>query len=250
MKELVILCGLMPRDIRKLATSSLSHIRIRPSTVLLHLFHLKALVQRDRIILLDDETSVPSRVAFMHELHQGWRQMDTALTAEASSGAEAAVRRESYGRQQFTFEFHALEAVFISVVLQLEEELEALRLSTELVLRSLEDDIDHRTLITLLNLSNNVAQFTRHAELVRTAVEDILDRDDRVAALYLTTKAAKDVGDKTMDDDLTVPERLLGSYYIAYSEIVQEAHNLASGIRNTQERSEFYNPAPVFLIPS
>lgn len=235
--ELTTRYGLMPRDVRKLATSSNSHIRIRPSTVLLHIFHLKVLVQRDRVLVFDDATSVASRAAFVRELRERMRHRDTAHDAEA-----AAVRQASYGQQRLPFEFHALEAVLSFVVSELERELAAVHLSTELVLRSLEDDIDRRTLITLLSLSSKVVQFARQAELVRDAVEEVLDRDDRVAALYLTAKTAAGGGGKTAADDLTVAERLLGSYYIAYNGIVHDAQNLVSGIRNTQERSDFCAP--------
>ncbi|KAK4135277.1 hypothetical protein BT67DRAFT_448910 [Trichocladium antarcticum] len=214
--ELTTRYGLMPRDVRKLATSSNSHIRIRPSTVLLHIFHLKVLVQRDRVLVFDDATSVASRAAFVRELRERMRHRDTAHDAEA-----AAVRQASYGQQRLPFEFHALEAVLSFVVSELERELAAVHLSTELVLRSLEDDIDRRTLITLLSLSSKVVRFARQAELVRDAVEEVLDRDDRVAALYLTAKTAA-------ADDLTVAERLLGSYYIAYNGIVHDAQNLVA----------------------
>jgi magnesium transporter len=232
-ERLTTLYGLVPRDIRKLAASTHSHIRIRPSTVLLHIFHLKVLVQRDRILLFDDATNVASRAAFLRELRERILQGDT-------------VQQERYSQQRLTFEFRALEAVLSVVVSELEAELETVRRSAERVLRCLEDDVDRRTLITLLSLSNKVVQFARQAELVRSALDNVLDRDERVAALYLTAKGTRDGRAKSVDDDLTVAERLLGSYYIAYNEIVQDAQNLVSGLRNTQERSDFYRPPRSF----
>ncbi|KAK3901672.1 mitochondrial inner membrane magnesium transporter MRS2 [Staphylotrichum tortipilum] len=234
------LYGLTPRDVRKLAASSLSHIRIRRSTVLLHLYHVKVLVQRDRILLFDDSASSASRAGLLRELQEGWlRQREAAAAAAAAAeapGEEADA--DLFQEQQLTFEFHALEAVLNSVVSELEGELAAIRRSAECILRSLEEDVDRHTLITLLGLSNEVAQFSQQADLILDAVEGVLDRDDHVAALYLTAKAVAAEGGRaamTEDDDLTVAERLLGSYYIAYNEIVQEAQNLASEIRNTQE---------------
>ncbi|KAL0943460.1 inner membrane magnesium transporter mrs2 [Colletotrichum truncatum] len=230
--ELTTRYGLVPRDIRKIEASTLSHIGIRPSTVLLHLFHLKVLVQRDRALVFDDATSPASRSAFLREIQEGIRQRDTAVAKAAAGQRED----ESYGQPQPTFEFLALEAVLSSVVSELEGELDAVRRPVERVLKSLEDDVDRRALLALLNISGRATRLAAQAELVLTAVEDVLDWDDSLAALYLSAKAAdKDGRGKTADDDLTVAEALLGSYYVAYNEIVQETQSLVSSIRNTQE---------------
>ncbi|KAH9241014.1 hypothetical protein K456DRAFT_1823591 [Colletotrichum gloeosporioides 23] len=216
--ELTTSYGLVPRDIRKIELSTLSHIGIRPSTILIHLFHLKVLVQRDRALIFDGATSPTSREAFLRDIGEAIKQRNAALA-----------------EPQATFEFLALEAVLSSVVTELEGKLAAVRLPADRVLASLEDDVDRRVLLNLFGLSGRATWVAAQAELVLGAVEDVLDWDDSLAALYLTEKADPNALAKTVDDDLTAAESLLGSYYNALNEIVQEAQSLVSSIRNTQE---------------
>ncbi|KAF4873712.1 Mitochondrial inner membrane magnesium transporter MRS2 [Colletotrichum siamense] len=229
--ELTTRYGLVPRDIRKIELSTLSHIGIRPSTVLIHLFHLKVLVQHDRALIFDDATSPTSREAFLRDIGEAIKQRNAALAEVACERKED----ETYAQPQATFEFLALEAVLSSVVTELEGELAAVRLPADRVLASLEDDVDRRVLLNLFGLSGRATWVAAQAELVLGAVEDVLDWDDSLAALYLTEKADPNALAKTVDDDLTAAESLLGSYYNALNEIVQEAQSLVSSIRNTQE---------------
>ncbi|KAF9877026.1 hypothetical protein CkaCkLH20_05292 [Colletotrichum karsti] len=229
--ELTTRYGLVPRDIRKIEASALSHIGLRPSTVLVHLFHLKVLVQRDRALIFDDATSMTSRDNFLRDIREAIRLRDTTESEAAAYQEED----KTYSQPRASFEFLALEAVLSSVVSELEVELEAVRRPAEHVLKSLEYDVDRRVLLNLFGLSGKATWVAAQAELVLTAVEDVLDWDDSLAALYLTAKAGPDGRAKTADDDLTAAEMLLGSYYNALNEIVQEAQSLVSSIRNTQE---------------
>ncbi|KAL8404385.1 hypothetical protein RB594_009291 [Gaeumannomyces avenae] len=240
--ELLSKYGLAPRDIRKIDTSKLSHILIRPTTVLLHLFDFKVLVQRNRVLLFDDgkapSPECPSQILstpradLLRDLQDRIRQQQL----------EGQGYDEYY--KALPYEFRALEAVLGAVVTQLERELDAIHEPAARILRSLEEDdasaaddglvMDRRKLRALLGLSDRVTRFARQAELVRSAVEDVLDYDDRLAALYLTDRAAGRAR-RAAHDDLTAIELLLDSYYKAYDEIAQEAQNLVSSIRNTEE---------------
>ena len=77
-----------------------------------------------------------------------------------------------------------------------------------------------------------MSTFEQKAKLVRDAIEDLLEADDDLAAMYLTEKANEV---KRALDDHTEVEMLLESYHKLTDEIVQEAGNLVSGIRNTEE---------------
>ncbi|KAK5998781.1 Mitochondrial inner membrane magnesium transporter MRS2 [Cladobotryum mycophilum] len=214
--ELIAKYGLLPRDLRKIDSSNLPHILIRPSAILLNLLHLRVLIKRDRVLLFDvygSKTSYPQS-AFMYDL-QGKLQ-----------------QKSSQGTSGLPYEFRALEAVLTSVTSELEADFEAVREPVMQVLSELEDDIDRQKLRQLLILSKRVSTFEQKAKLVRDAIEELLEADDDLAAMYLTEKA-HDLYRNT--DDHTEVEMLLESYGKITDEIVQEASNLVSGIRNTED---------------
>lgn len=208
--------GLLPRDLRKIDSSNLPHILVRPSAILLNLLHLKVLIKHDRVLLFDvygSTTSYPQS-AFMYELQGKLQQKQTP------------------GANNLPYEFRALEAVLMSVTSELEADFEAVRDPVIRVLAELEDDIDRDKLRVLLVLSKRVSTFEQKARLVRDALEELLEADDDLADMYLT--------EKTHDlfrgeDDHTEIELLLESYNKICDEVVQEASNLVSSIRNTEE---------------
>ncbi|KAK0717106.1 mitochondrial inner membrane magnesium transporter mrs2 [Lasiosphaeria miniovina] len=214
--ELIAKYGLLPRDLRKIDSSNLPHIVVRPSAILLNLLHLKVLIKHDRVLLFDvygSRTSF-SQSAFMYDL-QGKLQ-----------------QKQMPGANNLPYEFRALEAVLTSVTTELEAEFGTVRDPILLVLSELEDVIDREKLRSLLYLSKRVSTFEQKAKLVRDAIEELLEADDDLAAMYLT--------EKTHDlfrgeDDHTEIELLLESYNKICDEVVQEASNLVSSIRNTEE---------------
>lgn len=210
--------GLLPRDLRKIDSSTLPHILIRPSAILLNLLHLKVLIKHDRVLLFDvygSKTSY-SQSAFMYDLQGKLQQKGPPPT----------------GGLPLPYEFRALESVLTSVTSELEADFEAVREPVMHILSQLEDDIDRQKLRVLLILSKRVSTFEQKVKLVRDAIEELLEADDDLAAMYLTEKA-HDL--RRGLDDHTEIEMLLESYHKLTDEIVQEAGNLVSGIRNTEE---------------
>ena len=130
------------------------------------------------------------------------------------------------------YEFRALEAVLISVTAGLEGEFEGVREPVVRVLRELEEDIDRDKLRHLLIYSKKLGTFEQKARLVRDAIDDLLEADDDLAAMYLTEKAQ---GKERTEEDHTEVEMLLESYHKVCDEIVQVSGNLVSNIRNTEE---------------
>ena len=130
------------------------------------------------------------------------------------------------------YEFRALEAVLISVTTSLESEFEGVRDPIVKVLRELEEDIDRDKLRYLLIYSKKLGTFEQKARLVRDALDELLEADDDLAAMYLTEKAK---GIKRSEADHAEVELLLESYHKVADEIVQAAENLVSNIRNTEE---------------
>ena len=215
--ELIAKYGLMPRDLRKIDSSVLPHILVRPSSILINLLHLRVLIQCDRVLVFDAFGSTDSytQSLFMYDLEGKLRQK-----ADAKNG------------NYLPYEFRALEAVLISVTQGLESEFEGVREPVVRVLRELEEDIDREKLRYLLIHSKKLATFEQKARLVRDAINDLLEADDDLAAMYLTEHKQ---GKKRRDDDHQEVEMLLEAYHKVCDEIVEVSGNLISNIRNTEE---------------
>jgi magnesium transporter len=146
------------------------------------------------------------------------------------------------------YEFRALESVLISVITSLEKEFEGVRKPVVRVLRELEEDIDRDKLRMLLIYSKKLGTFEQKAKLVRDAIDELLEADDDLAAMYLTEKTHDLL---RHEDDHTEVEMLLESYHKLCDEIVQESGNLVSNIRNTEEMLVHIQiPSPLLTICS
>ncbi|TLD23423.1 cora-domain-containing protein [Venturia nashicola] len=215
--ELIAKYGLLPRDLRKIDSSLLPHILIRPEAILLNLLHLRVLIKHNRVLVFNAYGSTDSytQSVFMYDLEGKLRQMDAR-----SNGS-------------LPYEFRALEAVLISCTTGLESEFEGVRDPVVRVLRELEEDIDRDKLRYLLVYSKRLGTFEQKARLVRDALDELLEADDDLADMYLTEKTVNGKG--RSEQDHTEVEMLLESYHKVADEIVQAAENLVSNIRNTEE---------------
>ena len=209
--------GLLPRDLRKIDSSLLPHILVRPSAILINLLHLRVLIKHDRVLVLDayGTTDSYTQSVFMYDLSGKLAQKDTS--------------RQPGG---LPYEFRALEAVLISVTTGLEGEFVVVSEPVVRVLRELEEDIDRDKLRHLLIYSKKLGTFEQKARLVRDAIDDVLDADDDLVSMYLTERAQ---GKVRQEDDHTEVEMLLESYHKVCDELVQVSGNLVSNIRNTEE---------------
>ena len=208
--------GLLPRDLRKIDSSLLPNILIRPTAILINLLHIRALIKHNRVLVFDayGTTDSKSQSVFMYDLDSKLRQKESAVTGNLA------------------YEFRALEAVLISVTLSLEKEFEGVSEPVMRVLMELEEDIDRDKLRSLLVYSKKLGTFEQKARLVRDALSELLEADDDLSAMYLSEKAAGTIRD---EEDHTEVEMLLESYHKVADEIVQAAENLVSSIRNTEE---------------
>ncbi|KAF2131048.1 cora-domain-containing protein [Dothidotthia symphoricarpi CBS 119687] len=214
--ELIAKYGLLPRDLRKIDSSLLPHILVRPSAILINLLNLRVLLKHNRVLVFDayGTTDSKSQSVFMYDLDLKLRQKESPATGTLA------------------YEFRALEAVLISVTLSLEKEFEGVSEPVVKVLRDLEEDIDRDKLRYLLIYSKKLGSFEQKARLVRNALEELLEADDDLSAMYLSEKAEGKLRD---EDSHTEVEMLLESYHKVADEIVQAAENLVSSIRNTEE---------------
>ncbi|KAF2635058.1 cora-domain-containing protein [Massarina eburnea CBS 473.64] len=214
--ELIAKYGLLPRDLRKIDSSILPNILIRPTAILINLLHIRALIKHNRVLVFDayGTTDSKSQSLFMYDLDLKLRQKESPATGTLA------------------YELRALEAVLISVTLGLEKEFEGVSDPVVRVLMELEEDIDRDKLRYLLVYSKKLGTFEQKARLVRDALSELLEADDDLSAMYLTEKAE---GKLRAEDDHTEVEMLLESYHKIADEIVQSAENLVSSIRNTEE---------------
>ncbi|KAF1991383.1 cora-domain-containing protein [Aulographum hederae CBS 113979] len=216
--ELIAKFGLLPRDLRKIDSSLLPHILVRPSAILINLLHLHCLIKHDRVLVFDAYGSSDSyaQSVFLYDLEGKLRQKQPSTQAGG-----------------LPYEFRALEAVLVSVTTGLESEFEGVREPVVGVLRELEEDIDRDKLRYLLIYSKKLGTFEQKARLVRDALDELLEADDDLAAMYLSEKA--NGGKGRSENEHTEVEMLLESYHKVTDEIVQAAENLVSNIRNTEE---------------
>ncbi|OAP56614.1 hypothetical protein AYL99_08726 [Fonsecaea erecta] len=217
--ELIAKYGLLPRDLRKIDSSVLPHILVRPSAILINLLHLRVLIQSDRVLVFDAFGSTDSytQSLFMYDLEGKLRQK-----ADPRNGS-----------LNLPYELRALEAVLISVTSGLEAEFALVRDPVTHILTELEEDIDRDKLRHLLIHSKKLGTFEQKARLVRDAIEDLLEADDDLSAMYLTERKA--TGKPRAENDHQEVEMLLESYHKICDEIVEISGNLISNIRNTEE---------------
>lgn len=227
--ELIAKYGLLPRDLRKIDSSILPHILVRPSSILINLLHLRVLIQSDRVLVFDAYGSTDSytQSLFMYDL-EGKLQQKTSSSDPAHS-----VHSNSGAPTYLPYEFRALEAVLISVTSGLEAEFALVREPVTNILRALEEDIDRDKLRHLLIHSKKLGTFEQKARLVRDALYELLEADDDLASMYLTER--KKTGKPRAEQDHQEIEMLLESYHKICDEVVEISGNLISNIRNTEE---------------
>lgn len=207
----------MPRDLRKIDSSNLPHILVRPAAILLNLLHLRVLIKHDRVLLFDvyGSSTSSAQSEFMYELQGKLRQKQAPGTAGG-----------------LPYEFRALEVVLMSVTSEIWKDFGTVQKPVMHLLGDLEEDVDREKLRYLLVLSKKVSTFEQKVRLVRDAIDELLEADDDLSQMYLTEKT-RDISREV--DDHTEVEMLLESYHKICDEVVQEASNLVSGIRNTEE---------------
>ncbi|KAF8886469.1 Mg2+ transporter protein cora-like protein [Mucidula mucida] len=206
---------LNPRDLRKIDSrvpNLVPTILVRREAILVNILHVRALVKADAVILFDTYGSADSRLhsVFLYHLEHNLKSKTTGLP----------------------YEFRALESILLSVISALEAEMVFIRNLVGSLLAELEDDIDHDRLKRLLHYSRRLASFQSRAKLVEQALEEVLEQDDDLNAMYLTDK--KNNTKREMQDHEEL-EFLLESFSKQVEEIVSEVGNMDNNVESTQE---------------
>ncbi|KTW27427.1 hypothetical protein T552_02405 [Pneumocystis carinii B80] len=208
----------MPRDLRKIDTGAQSlipSILVRKNSILVNLLHIRALLKADSVLLFNayGSTDTHTQSVFMYDLEGKLRQGSKAIGG-------------------LPYEFRALEAILISVSTALDEEMKFLNSLVKDVLLRLEEDVNHQHIKNLLTYSKKVTVFEQKVTLIRNTLNEILDQDEDLAAMYLTEKYQGKTRPLDQHDEI---ELLLESYLKQTDEIVQSVNNLVSNIKNTEE---------------
>lgn len=206
---------LNPRDLRKIDSripNLVPTILIRKEAILINILHIRALVKADTVVLFDTYGSNDSRLhsAFLYHLEHNLK---------VRGGGSP-------------YEFRAIESILLSVLSALEAEMVFIRNLVGGLLAELEDDINHDKFKRLLHYSRRLASFKNRARLVQDALEEVLEQDDDLNAMYLTDKKKGVARQNHEHDELEV---LLEFFSKQVEEIVNEAENIESNVQSTQE---------------
>ncbi|EPQ53714.1 Mg2+ transporter protein [Gloeophyllum trabeum ATCC 11539] len=205
--------GLNPRDLRKIDSrvpNLVATILVREQAFLVNILHIRALVKADCVILFDTYGSVDSRLHSVFLYH-----LEHNLKVKGSTSP---------------YEFRALDSILLSVLSALEAEMVFIRNLVGGLLAELEDDIDHDRFKRLLHYSRRLASFQNRAKLVQQAIDEVLEQDEDLDAMYLTDK--KNQKERHDHNELEV---LLESFSKQVEEIVTEANNIDANVQSTQE---------------
>ncbi|RDW24496.1 mitochondrial inner membrane magnesium transporter LPE10 [Yarrowia lipolytica] len=223
--EFLLEHGLYPRDLRNIDPSPVSIIpsilaRGRKGAgrcILVNLLHIKALILHDKVLIFDTHSKNKSDThrlgMFLYELENKLKptinpeKMHTDMTV-------------------LPFELRVLEAILVNVMTTLDGELQVHLKTLNEILVGLEDHVDREQLKELLIGNKNVSRFYQKAVLIRDVLEELLESDDDLQQLYLGTHPK---------EGLAEVELLIESYCKQADEIVQQASNVRSHIRSTEE---------------
>ncbi|KAA1476106.1 Mg2+ transporter protein cora-like protein [Dentipellis sp. KUC8613] len=207
--------SLNPRDLRKIDSripNLVPTILVRRGYILANILHIRALVKADAVILFDSYGSTDSRLhsVFLYHLEHNLKSKTTGMP----------------------YEFRALDSILLSVVSALEAEMVFIRNLVGGLLAELEDDIDHDKFKRLLHYARRLTSFQNRARLVQEAIEEVLEQDEDLAAMYLTDQLNNRPRLPSDHEELEV---LLETYSKQVEEFVNEAENTQSNVQSTQE---------------
>lgn len=208
--------NLFARDLRKVDSSSIEvapSIMIRPSNaIIVNLLHIKAIIQRDNVKVFD--TSIPSVASKL-----GLFMYDLEMKLKTPSS--------------LPYEFKALETILISILGYLEAELQSHLSNCGMILSELEDHIRRESLQQLLIKLKKLTSFYQRATLIRDILEELLDNDEDLNGMYLTSSQKYNPSNEV--SDYSEVEMILETYYKHCDEVVQQAGSLLSDIKATEE---------------
>ena len=220
---------LYPRDLRKIDSSPVDvvpDIIVKPECIVVNLLHVKALIERDKVYVFDttDQESAARLGVLMYDLESKLAGSLNTVSSQPQSQTQP---------QSQPYEHNALESIFINVMSSLETEYRAHETVCNEILLDLENQISRSKLRDLLIKSKDLTLFYQKSLLIREVLDELLENDEDMAGLYLTSPREPDP--VTEELDVTDIEMLLETYYTQCDEFVQHAESLIRDIKSTEE---------------
>ncbi|KAJ0416597.1 hypothetical protein BJY00DRAFT_291332 [Aspergillus carlsbadensis] len=243
--------GLSRRDLRVFDQPSpgAPHILVRPSSILVHLFDLRMVVQYDHV-----RTFHVARPELGSEVERAQSSRSdsgsgddnncvsrvfTRIMEEGTGGSH----HHPGGLEMAHYELYALDVALSSVTSVLEAEYlltqrkvsEALQMTDASTLSG-EESTMHSGLRTTLELKRKLTSIEQRARQIQTMSREILNEDEDMANMYLTDKQA---GNAHAVHDHQSVEYLFEAYFKASDTIAGQAASLISRIRRTEETVQY-----------
>lgn len=207
--------NLYPRDLRKIDTSAIDvapQIMVRPpTTILVNLLHIKALIKQDQVMIFD--TSTPEIATKL-----GLFIYDLELKLKAKNSTP--------------FEFKVLETILVNIMGYLEAELKIHIENCGSILTDLENLVDRMKLQDLLIRLKSLQSYNQKALLIKNVLEELLDNEDDLQAMYLTSKPSFNDANEPEFEEV---ENILEAYYGQCDEFVQHSGSMANDIKSTED---------------
>ncbi|KAF0852514.1 mitochondrial CorA-like divalent cation transporter superfamily protein [Andalucia godoyi] len=219
-QELSQVCKLGARDLRAIDPTfrrQISSILPRQSAIIFNVEPLKAIIMHDRVIIFE-----PQSVHVKQLLPLLKSRIESSVGNSPSS--------------QQPFELKALEAMLIHVCQFFDVSLARLMPEIDVVLESLYTQSSgalSSSLQRLLPLKKSLGNFQASVQEIVTALNDLLDSDEDMVEMYLTTKAM--LGHRRRIDQHQEAEVLLETYVMTVEEIAHRASQLKGTIQSTQD---------------
>ncbi|KAL2852221.1 hypothetical protein BJX68DRAFT_235093 [Aspergillus pseudodeflectus] len=248
--------GLSRRDLRVFDQPSAGapHILVRPSSILVHLFDLRAVVRYDHVRLFHiTQAHGQEPVAETERARASGND-----NGDAKSDSDHCVSRvfthimkegtrnghhQPGGLETTHYELYALDVALSSVTSVLEAEYlltqrkvaEALQMTDASTLSG-EESTMHSGLRTTLELKRKLTSIEQRARQIQSMSREILNEDEDMANMYLTDKHA---GNPHAVHDHQSVEYLFEAYFKASDTIAGQAASLISRIRRTEETVQY-----------
>lgn len=226
-QELANTYKLQARDLRSIDPSfrkQLPTILARPNSILVNLDHIKAIIMHDRVFLFDPHNPLVKQ--FTGQLVS---RLDVGSLASTGTGVGSL-------NPPLPFEFRALEAMLINLCAQMEQSLGRLHPEIEQVLEGLTSANSggiSDNLQKLLPLKKTLTAFSSTVTEVHDALSDVLNSDEDMVEMYLTTKAK--LGHRRRLDQHQEIELLLETYLKQIEEVNHRLSQMKSTVQSTQD---------------
>ena len=223
------------RDLRDidLKSEAATRILVRPATILVQFFDLCVIIQADEAILIDridqdqggdEDEEGESHSSASTPLTQIFKDSFASINDAATAAAEVNLS------SQLAFEFHALEAAFVTVLSSLRAELTSAREEAESSARQLQLEPGHAAagVDQLFERSQRLFEIEQKARLLRQTTREVLDTDEDLAAMYLSDTIA---GKPHAVSDHQEAEYMLEAYHKAADTLAESAGSAISVIK-------------------